>query len=57
MDSATLFMILFVLILVTLGIMNFIDFPEDKTGDGHPFFGTLYIVGAFILIVYNFKRK
>ena len=50
-------MILFVLILVTLGIMNFIDFPEDKTGDGHPFFGTLYIVGAFILIVYNFKRK
>jgi len=54
-DLNFMFMVLFVLILLALGISNFVQAKtERKMSDN--FFGLLYIIAALALIVYKIQN-
>ena len=54
-DLNFMFMVLFVLILMALGISNFVQ-AKDKHTMSDNFFGLLYIIAALALIVYKIQN-
>jgi len=50
------FMALFLLVLSSLGIANFVESTNSQAKTGQQFFGLLYILMAVLLIVYKIQN-
>jgi len=50
------FMALFLLVLSSLGIANFVESSNSQAKPGQKFFGMLYILFAVLLILYKIQN-
>jgi hypothetical protein len=55
-DLNFIFMVLFVMILMALGIANFVQAKSDRKMSDN-FFGLLYIIAALALILYKIQNR